>query len=64
MAIYSCKGCVAPKRYPGCHGHCAEYLAQKAKHDEQRAAEYKRKYIEHGLNSQREDGVHRAIKKG
>ena len=52
MAIYSCMGCVAPKRHPGCHGHCPEYLAEKTKHDELRVAEYKRKRIEYGLTAQ------------
>ena len=28
--ILCCKGCVAPKRYPGCHGHCPEYIKEKA----------------------------------
>lgn len=60
MAIYSCKGCVAPKRYPGCHDRCPEYLAEKAKHDEQTAAEAKRRYIEYGIISQLRSGVRRA----
>lgn len=60
MAIYSCKGCVAPKRYPGCHGHCAEYLAEKAKHDADRAEEIKRKRIEYGLISQLRSSARRA----
>ena len=62
MAIYSCMGCVAPKRHPGCHGHCAEYLAEKAKHDESKAAADKRKHIEYGLNSQIARGFYRARK--
>lgn len=35
--IYSCKGCIPPKRYPGCHDHCPEYLEAKKKHDEEKA---------------------------
>lgn len=31
MAIYPCKDCVPPKRYPGCHDHCQEYKDVKAK---------------------------------
>lgn len=27
--IKCCKGCVAPKRYPGCHSNCPEYLMEK-----------------------------------
>lgn len=33
MAINCCYGCVAPKRFPGCHGTCPEYLAEKEEHD-------------------------------
>lgn len=35
--IYCCKDCVAPKRHPGCHGSCPEYLADKAEHDRLKA---------------------------
>ena len=38
MAITCCYGCVAPKRHPGCHDHCPEYIEQKAKHDKERIA--------------------------
>lgn len=34
--IWCCKDCVAPKRRPGCHGSCPEYLVQKAEHDKER----------------------------
>lgn len=27
-----CKECVPPKRCPGCHGSCAEYIAWSKKH--------------------------------
>lgn len=30
MKIKCCKDCVAPKRHPGCHGVCPEYLYEKA----------------------------------
>ena len=30
MKIKCCKDCVAPKRYPGCHGICPEYIYEKA----------------------------------
>lgn len=30
---YCCYGCVPPKREPGCHSTCPEYLKQKAEHD-------------------------------
>lgn len=59
MAIKCCYGCVAPKRYPGCHGTCPEYLAEKAKHDEEKAADYQRRQVQGALNEQR----YRAITK-
>ena len=62
MGIYSCKGCVAPKRYPGCHVHCPDYLAEKAKHDTEKAEIEKRKYIEYGLDCQCARGFYRAMK--
>lgn len=39
--INSCKGCVAPKRYPGCHAVCPEYLADKEEHERRKAEYYK-----------------------
>lgn len=51
MAIYSCMGCVAPKRHPGCHGCCSEYLEEKAKHDERKAEMERQKNIERGLDA-------------
>lgn len=59
MAIKCCYGCVAPKRYPGCHGTCPEYLAEKAKHDEEMTEDYKRRQVQGALNEQR----YRAITK-
>jgi hypothetical protein len=35
--IYCCKGCEAPKRYPGCHGVCQDYLEQKKEYDRLKA---------------------------
>lgn len=38
MANYfeDCQKCVPPTRHPGCHDHCPEYLASKAKYDQKR----------------------------
>lgn len=38
MANYfeECHHCVAPKRHPGCHDHCPEYLEAKAAYDKKR----------------------------
>lgn len=62
MAIKSCYGCVAPKRHPGCHDHCQEYIQEKIAYEEKKAAEHKRKSIEDGLDSQAIKGVYRARK--
>jgi hypothetical protein len=62
MGIYSCKGCVAPKRHPGCHDHCPEYLAQKAEY-ERRKAEYDReKDIDVSILTARGEKVYKAMK--
>lgn len=47
--IYCCKGCVPPKRYPGCHDRCPEYLEEKKKNDQIRDQKYKENAIEAGL---------------
>ena len=31
--IKSCKGCVPPKRFPGCWGTCEVYKKQRAQYD-------------------------------
>lgn len=38
-----CHGCVAPKRYPGCHGKCKNYQDWKASEQVKKDAERKRK---------------------
>jgi len=38
-----CHGCVAPKRYPGCHGKCKEYRKWKADEQVRKDAERERK---------------------
>lgn len=61
-SINSCKNCVPPKRHPGCHDHCPEYLAQKAKHDEMKAAEKMQKAVSDGITAQRTAAVTKALK--
>ena len=36
MKIRCCRECVPPKRHPGCHSRCEEYIAEKARLDERR----------------------------
>lgn len=40
-----CNGCVAPRRYPGCHSHCTDYIIAKAFHEAELAVEYQQKSI-------------------
>lgn len=62
MAIKSCNGCVAPKRYPGCHGVCPEYIQEKAEYEAKKAEEAKARYIRNGLIQQQYNAVTRATK--
>lgn len=64
MGITCCRNCVAPKRYPGCHDRCQEYIEQKAQHNAEVEADRKRKQISFGITAQRTAAVTRAIKKG
>lgn len=38
-----CHWCVPPKRYPGCHGKCKNYLDWKASEQEKNDARRKRR---------------------
>lgn len=37
MEVCPCKDCVAPKRHPGCHGACQEYIDWKEAYNETKA---------------------------
>ena len=62
MAFNSCKGCVAPKRHPGCHGICEDYIRDKAEYDALMETVKKKQEISHGITSQRTASVTRAMK--
>jgi hypothetical protein len=62
MSIISCKDCKPPKRYPGCHDHCPEYLAEKAEHDKCKAEEYKKRQTSYGLTIERTAAVAKAMR--
>lgn len=51
MGIRCCNGCVAPKRYPGCHGKCPEYIKEKAEHNAQIEEDNKRRRIIYDQNA-------------
>ena len=63
MAVSCCYGCVAPKRYPGCHDHCPERTEEKALADEKKAIENKNKAISVGITAQKMAGIYRANRK-
>ena len=63
ISFNCCYGCVAPKRYPGCHDHCPEYIEQKAQNDKDREEAMRKKLIGSGITSQKIAGVMRANRK-
>ena len=60
--IRCCYGCVAPKRYPGCHGRCPEYLEEKAQDDREKAEINRRKRVNDGLIQEKYAGLKKAYK--
>ena len=60
--IYCCKGCEAPKRYPGCHGVCQEYLEQKEWYDKRKAEVDKERNTVQAILSDRGKKVYQAMK--
>ena len=62
MTIFSCKGCVAPKRHPGCHDHCPEYIAEKAEHDRKKAIDDKERFVSIGIYGNRSKKVYKALR--
>ena len=62
MAIKCCYGCVAPKRYPRCHGSCPEYLKEKAEHDAKMAEDYKQRTLQRNLYEQKYSGISKATR--
>lgn len=63
MPISCCKGCVAPKRHPGCHGSCSDYIREKAEHDALMEEDYKRRHLNQNLADQKYAAITRATKK-
>ena len=63
MVRFSCKDCTTPKRHPGCHDKCPEYLEQKAKYDAQKAAYDEKRRLRGELIAQRDELYYKAMKK-
>lgn len=59
--ITSCKNCVPPKRYPGCHGTCPEYLAQKAEYDKLKEIHNREQQTKIGIYIDRNTKVYKAM---
>ena len=62
MAIKCCYGCFTPKRHPGCHSKCPEYIAEKAEHNRQKAIADRERDIQGGVTDQVFRRVNRAEK--
>lgn len=59
---YCCYGCVPPKREPGCHSTCPEYLADKAEHDRLKAKHDRERDISMAIYDSRGVKVAKAMK--
>ena len=60
--IRVCMNCEKPKRYPGCHAQCPEFLAEKEEYDRVKATEYAKRHLRGMLIEQRKQAVDRANK--
>lgn len=63
MIDWCCKNCVAPKRYPGCHDHCPEYIAQRAEYEKEKAEADRRRYARSLVYEQKDTRVVKAVKR-
>lgn len=62
MAVKCCKGCVAPKRYPGCHNHCQEYLTARAEYDRLKEIYDRERNINNAIYQNRSMKVYKAMR--
>ena len=62
MVITCCRGCVAPKRHPGCHSGCQEYITQKAEHDRLKKIYDEKNRIDSDIEMDRAKRVYNALK--
>ena len=62
MSFECCLGCVAPKRYPGCHAVCREYITAKEYHERRKAEYYKEDKLTGDIVGDRGRKVRNALK--
>lgn len=62
QAFKSCMNCVAPKRHPGCHGTCPEYLEARAEYDRLKSAYDREQAISASIYSSRTEKVEKALR--
>lgn len=63
LIIKCCHFCEPPKRYPGCHGKCPEYAAEKAEYDRLKAADAEKRKVKGDIYNQRSERVTKALKR-
>lgn len=58
-----CHGCIPPKRHPGCHDHCPEYIAEKEAHEKRKAELDREKRISAEIYINRGNKVAKVMRK-
>ena len=58
MSFKSCKYCEPPKRRPGCHAHCPEYLEESAEYHKKKSIADKERDVQ-----QRNEAAYRAYRR-
>ena len=62
MTFQCCRGCVAPKRYPGCHDHCPEYIEGRAEYDRIKEIRDRERNIRNAIYRSRSEKVYKAMR--
>lgn len=60
--IKCCRYCVAPKRHPGCHGTCPEYIEQRAEYDKIKAVHDAAVRVGINCRAQKEEAMRKALR--
>lgn len=62
MPIKCCEKCVPPKREPGCHDSCEQYLEEKAEHERRKEEIDRKKRVGNDIYNRRADRVAKALR--